>query len=110
MSLFRLLLLAAIAILIGACGSNDEDIETEVDETAASPEHVMPGDAAGPDPVLEQETAPSRDAGEDVIPTPETGTELDPEETETTTPDTTADTEPQSTPEDGMPQQEDVPQ
>lgn len=103
MSLLRLILLAGIVILIGACG-NDEDIETTVDETAATPEYVMPEGETMTDPVLEQETAPSRDPAEDVIPTPETDTELDPAGSETPSPDPDPVTEPETTPEGGMPQ------
>ena len=106
MSLFRLLLLAGIAILIGACGSNDQDISQEVGEAEDSPQYVMPDDQAQSDQVLTQEPDPSRDVNEEVVPTPETGTELEPEQTDPMT-DSTA---PESNPEDGMPQEGDLPQ
>jgi len=101
----RILLLTAAALALGACGGNDQDIEQEVEETAATPEYVMPEDEAGVEPVLEQETQPSRDPYEEVIPTPETEMDLDPAQGETA-PDTAT----PATPEDGMPGAESPPQ
>lgn len=78
---FRLILLASAALLMGACGSNDQDIEQSVDETAASPEYATEA-GAGSDQVMDPEPDTSREVNEDIVPSPDAPPEIDPQEGE----------------------------
>ncbi|WP_300375693.1 hypothetical protein [Henriciella sp.] len=105
---FRLIFLASAALLMGACGSNDQDIEQSVDETAASPEYAT-GDSAGSGQVMDPEADTSRELNEDIVPSPDTQPEIDPQDSEIgeepmTSEPATDDIEDETMPPDGAPQ------
>ena len=110
MPLLRMLIPAGLVLIAGACGGNDEDIESEIRETEATPEYVMPENGDDTDPVLREEPTPSREVDEEIIPTPETDTGLDPEISDTDSPEPDVAVEPSQTPEDGMPEDDGLPQ
>ena len=106
---FRMIFLASAALLMGACGGNDEDIEQGVDSTAASSEYATEA-GGGSDEIMDPEADTSRSVEGDAIPQPETEVNVETPETDvevetTTDAPGTGSSDTESTPPETTPEQ-----